>query len=40
MDYKRKIIEVVEKVDDLEMLMSIYSFIVGILSVREKQEAD
>lgn len=40
MDYKKKIIEVVEKVDDLEILMSIYSFVIGILSMREKREAD
>lgn len=39
-EYKRKIIELVEKIENPAILASIYSFIMGILSVKEKQEAD
>lgn len=38
--YKRKIIEMVESVESPAMLESIYSFIMGILSMKEKQGAD
>lgn len=38
--YRRKIIEMVEKIEKLTILESIYSFIMGILSMKEKQRAD
>lgn len=38
--YKRKIIEMVERIESPAMLESIYSFIMGILSMKEKQGAD
>ncbi len=40
MDYKRLIIEMVQKIENPVILGSIYSFIKGILSTKEKQEAD
>lgn len=38
--YRRKIAEMVEKIENLTILESIYSFIMGILSMKEKQGAD
>ncbi len=38
--YKERIIELVEKIENPAILASIYSFIMGILSVKEKQGAD
>lgn len=38
--YKEKIKELVEKIENPAILASIYSFIMGILSIKEKQEAD
>lgn len=38
--YRQKIIEMVEKIENPAVLASIYSFAMGILSVKEKQEAD
>ena len=39
-NYRKLIIEMAENIHDQRMLESIYSFIMGILSVKEKQEAD
>lgn len=36
MEYKEKIIEMVGKIENLAILTSIYSFIMGILSIKEK----
>lgn len=38
--YKEKITELVEKIENPAILASVYSFIIGIFSVKEKQEAD
>lgn len=38
--YKQKITELVGKIENPAILESVYSFIMGILSVKEKQEAD
>lgn len=38
--YKEKIIKLLEKIENPAILASVYSFIIGILSVKEKQEAD
>lgn len=38
--YKSEIIEMVGKIENTEILESIYSFIMGILNMKEKQEAD
>lgn len=38
--YKDKIAELVEKIENPAILASIYSFIMGVLSIKEKQEAD
>lgn len=39
-NYRNQIIEIVNKIKDPAMLKSIYSFIMGILNAKEKQEAD
>lgn len=39
-DYKKLIIEIVKKIENPEILASVYSFIIGILGAKEKQEAD
>lgn len=38
--YREKIIEMVEKIENPKIIESIYSFIIGILNVTEKWEAD
>lgn len=40
MDYKKLIIEMINKIESQDILISIYSFILGMLSVKEKQRAD
>lgn len=38
--FRNEITELVEKIENPAILASVYSFIVGILSIKEKQEAD
>lgn len=38
--YREKIVEMVNKIENPAIIESIYSFAAGILSVKEKQEAD
>lgn len=38
--YKEKIIELVEKIENLSVLVSIYSFIKGLLSANQDWERD
>ncbi len=39
-DYREKIIEIVVRIKSQAVLESTYSFILGLLSVKEEQEAD
>lgn len=38
--YRGKIIEMVERIENPNVLASIYSFIMGLLSMKEKRETD
>lgn len=38
--YKKKIIEIVTTIDNPAIINSIYSFVMGILSAKEKQGTD
>lgn len=38
--YKQKIIEMVREMENQELLISIYSFIMGMTYEKEKQETD
>ena len=39
-EYRKKIIEMVKKNEDINMLMAVYSFIMGILSTEKEKGAD
>ena len=39
-EYRKKIIEMVKKNEDINMLMAVYPFIMGILSTEKEKGAD
>lgn len=38
--YQKKIVEKVDRIDNLDTLICVHSFISGMLSVKKKQEED